>query len=262
MKTSDIMIGVQKALELGINTELKEIFNHNYRRLTENELQLDRVPHLMLQLISSFAKTKDLFHNAWVEKKDKGKIEFMGEYIYNLNYSISLSFDYLVTLMNISNINDEDILKYYKTLMSERDLTDAYYFEDNALKTVMCFARHNNIERHVYNNPDINLRPSIHFEQSTYAAGENFLKPGRIVNDIYGELIWKNTAEIIHHISKSYLKFLNIQSVESDVSEYHKEIMEVWLHFFCLMDLWGNDYDSIGRIYSVINYIKNNPTNE
>ena len=173
------------------------------------------------------------------------------ELIYKTNLSYSKALNALIKFMASCNIGPDDILNYYETLLNELNLSDAYLFKENTLQTCMQYARHNNIQERIYNNPDINLRPII----LDKPVDDNFIKACRVKDPYYLSLLSQQSWMVTYSIQRSFAQLPT--DIEKDSDPFQKKVMEVWLYFFKLMDLLGHNDDSIGRIYSVYYYLKN-----
>mgnify|MGYP000995098795 CR=1 FL=1 len=148
----------------------------------------------------------------------------------DFNICLSKALATMIRLMSASNMGRDDIANYYETLLKELKLYDAIFFNKDILNTATQYGRHTNIMDHIYNNPDINLRPSVMGKD----VFDNFVKGGRILNPSYFQIYlnknWELTTKIINALNKLP------NDNESDFSNYHLQLMESWLHFFSLLD--------------------------
>jgi len=250
----DIKEWVAKAPELEIGKELEQIFDKqltcSYLPSTFNR---DVSLKVSRELTTSIAKCYQLYMGILKSKANPDLFDEaqLTDYTYKFNYEFALSFSKLIDLLRTANVNTDDILNYYETLLTQLKLSDAYFQPEDILLTAMQYGRYNNIVEQVYNNPEINLR-KLNLKIN---LPENFLKAGRIIDPVYGQILaegcWALTYNIL--ISDTYLPV----DIEADFEKYQNQVMESWLYFFKLADLLGHDQDSMGRIYSVYYYSLN-----
>jgi hypothetical protein len=170
-------------------------------------------------------------------------------YLLNFNLAMGESLYALSILVTSANIDESSVINYYETLLKERGLYDAIFFNGHPIQTVMNYARNNNIMAQVYNNPDLNLRPiklGVH-------QGDNFYKGGKIITPVYTQIYGEQLWQVTHALNS-----LSSIPALSDTQKYQESIMELWLQFFKLMDLLGYCWDSVTRVYSVYHNLRNN----
>lgn len=166
-------------------------------------------------------------------------------YQYNINFEIGKAIGNFIDLMSATNIQPDDILNYYETLLSSLKLADAYLLGDNILGTAFQYGRHCNVMARVYNNPEVNLRPAIR----DIPTDDDFFKACRILNEGYKDVMDKCLLDTSFSLIEAY-KLLP-KSIEGNFDPYQNWIMESWLQFIKLLDLLVVDNNSFGRLYSV-----------
>lgn len=226
--------------ELELGNEFQQMFI-----LSKNLTPGERVADLnTFQLV--LGKTYNVYHDMLIitqtvppnEIDDKVNLN----YCIDFNFHTSLALDNLIQVMIKANITPDDILNYYEALLTEINLK-GFLFPENILLTCMQYARHNNIMAQIYNNPEINLRPSRLMD-----FPDNFYRGGKVIDPVFDRLLSLQLWEIIYNITRY------VSDEGKEELDKHKKLMEVWLQFFKLLDLLGHDFDSVGRIYSVFNY--------
>lgn len=252
---------VEKAPELDISNELSQIFTLGKSCIDPADIgNLDKIRLALHDMTKNLILPWDCykFNLIIFINNDNKTSENKIKYLFQFNYELSKTFDKLINLMVLSNVGADDILNYYETLLTEMQLKDTFFFPENALQTITQFSRHCNILLKIYNNPEVNLRPNIYNEEAKSLGigdAESFIKSGRILNDGFLGLLTQQMWDTSFYFNKLALLMDNYDP-STDQKTFHLFLMEGWLHYFRMLDLLGNDWDSIGRLYSVINYIK------
>lgn len=252
---------VEEARELFGGDELREIFSFAETHFKKEDLgKLD----LISKALNEFSWSLNLPYKSYkVNLKHwlsgELNVEEKLHYVYQFNLDLSKTLDKLINVMVLSNVGPDDILNYYETLLKEWKMEDAFLFEKDVLQTVCQVSRYHNVLLKIYNNPDVNLRINVYREEIKamgISDSESFIKGGIILNDGFLGLLIQQMWDITYNINKLQLTFQDIELNPDTIDLFHKQLMEIWLHYFRMLDLTGHDANSIGRLYSVINHIK------
>jgi len=243
---------VSEAKELPLGNELEMIFENEKSDINPRLIyDIKEVKEHFYQLMVHCTEAHSIYID-FMEKSlnNQGSMETKQEYLYNFNWEITLALSRLVSLIMYSDIKYNDIKNYYETLLNEYKLSDAYFFEKNMVQTCSQYARYNNINEGIYNNPDFNLRPIVIRNDFN---DELFISGGKILNPNYSLYLASNLWQFNMAIIKS---FNYLDQKHPDFEKYNKQLMEGWLRFFKLLDLLGHTAESIGRLYSVFIHVK------
>lgn len=191
-----------------------------------------------------YKKLKSIEESAFTDKQVVNE-----EFTYNANFEVAKALSNFIDLMSATNINPDDIKNYYETILTALKLDDAFMF-DSTLATAIQYGRYCNIQDHVYNNPEVNLRPSVR----TFDLVDSFNRGCRIVNHGYLTILDKSLLDNSFSLIEAY-KVLP-KSIEGNFDPYQNWVMESWLQFIKLIDLLGLDVDALCRVYSVYYFDK------
>ncbi len=235
---------VEKAphLQLGVD-ELYQMFALAYLPSAQDLLALKyKITDLHIALSNKFASYQRVISLNQIDNKDK-EIESL---VYETNLSDGKCLFTFIELLCLSGIGFNDVKNYYESLLVNLKLDDAYFFADNMSKTCTAYARHNNIQDHLYNNPEINLRP----RHLPGEVNESFILSNRIFDIVLLDILAKDLWKIMLHLGNA---LNNIK----DSKKYQIELMESFLRLFKSFDMVGHNADSTGRVFSVYNFIIN-----
>lgn len=212
-----------------------------------------RIPYIsdtILSIIGSLSDTHRLYNSAIKISHINGSEREISNFLDDCNLQSGKAFYDFTTLLGLSNIGYHDISNYYNSLLTEKKLKDGYFFDNQMLQTAMQYGRFNNIGDQVYNNPTINRR-AINLP---HEPEDDFCKAFRILNpaltDILSRDLWELTTSLL-------LALKQLKESSPDINKFHLEIMEAWLRFIKCMDIVGHNWLSLGRVFTVYNYIIN-----
>jgi hypothetical protein len=242
---------VKEAPELDFGNELSQIFIKQSEISYISSVYDPRVNRkTMLSFLGNISKAYGLYMGILMAKANPELYDGYdkNKYLYNFNFEIATSLANLIDFVSSVNIGEADINNYYENLLTQLKLDEGFYFPNATLKTCMAYARLQNIRDQVYNNPEVNLRPVVRYN----GKDDNFIKAGRIIDEVYANILQLNCWAISHN---SILSNLMIpKSIEQSFDQYQNQLMAIWIFYFKLLDLLGHDDDSVGRIYSVYYY--------
>lgn len=238
-----ITIGVEGLPKPPIDLSTKEsqiLIRDFINRTTEELSEAYAVYEEMVNLNDSSTKDDETFNK-------------LKSLLYNFNEKISDSLHFLIELLIYSNIDEDDIQRYYDILLGELNLKDVILFE-NMGKTIFAYARHINVyHNQLYHGSELKRKPFLQHPE------DQFLQGGRLLNADMLEIVKTFSWDIVHNLqlAAGFLKnkaWKNTFS-EIDIDSYHKQIMEAFLSYFVLMDILGYNEEGLARIYAVKNHI-------
>ncbi len=191
-----------------------------------------------------------------LENRDKPKEQIdLIPHLQNFNEEVSDALHFMVELFIYCNISPDDIAKYYQQLLEELNLADAFYFETDLLGTALSYARHCNIDRAIYNNPEYRAIPIILDKD----LEDEFLRGGRKLSipleDEHRKQLWDITYSF--NLARNMLKNKAWKQTEmmTDQSRFQLQLMEGFLHFMRYLDFMGMTTESVFTIYFKKNLI-------
>ena len=196
-------------------------------------------------------------YTKFLDKVESSTIQSIAEnqklsYLYELNSTMGYLLRELVYLTLLSKMNNEDIHNGFTNLCHDYQ-SEHFITEMQQLQTLTKFARFVNIQQQVYNNPEINLRPIVHYQAQKdfdLPANEPFLQAGKIVNISFLQLLHRyvfNLTLCTYELKRS----LDLGEMKLDNKIYSGKVLQLWLNVFTMLDGMGYDWESIQRIYAV-----------
>lgn len=173
-------------------------------------------------------------------------------YLYDINLSMGNVVMELVKLTLLSKMNNRDIHNGFTNLCN-RYQSEYLVTEEHQLQTLTKFARFVNIQQQVYNNPEINLRPIVHYQAQAefdLPVDEPFLLAGKIVNQSFLGLLHRYVFNVTM-CTYELVRSLELDEMKLDNQVYSEKVLQLWLNLFAMLDGMGYDWNSIQRIYTV-----------
>ncbi len=174
------------------------------------------------------------------------------EYLYSFNLSMGKSIKHLIDLTLFSKLNNQDIHNGFTNLCNQYQV-EYFITNEHQIQTLTKFARFVNIQQQVYNNPDVNLRPIVHYQAHKdfdLPADELFLSAGKIVNGNYLLVYHRHIFNIMMCCSE-LSRSLELNEIKQDNKIFGEKVLQLWVNIFTMLDGFGYDWNSIQRIYIV-----------
>jgi hypothetical protein len=181
-----------------------------------------------------YDEVKSKFEN---ENYTKGEIvEELVNSLWEFNMKLMEALGIWVDILDSMEITSQDIVSYYKTLMKERNLYEAYNFDDG-LRFSFIYGRHTNAyDERISGRGGFNIVPANEVKND-YRRGF----AGRIIDRervmVYEQNIWqmvKSVYDFVNHFHKS----------GSQISSIREKAMIVWLYIFKIFDLLDLEADA------------------
>lgn len=244
----DKYIGIEKLPPYPIDIDSKD----------HQQLIKDFISRILEELAEGFESHLEML-DGWEENMQKNntpneKVDLI-PHLQNYNEEMADALHFMVELLIYCNIMTDDIANYYRQLLGELNLDEAFYFETDLLETILQYARYCNINRELYNNPEYRAPLLI----SDKDLKDEFLRGGRKISttiaDEHRKQLWDITYSF--NIARNMLKNKPWKQTEmmTDQTRFQHQLMEGVLHFFRYMDFIGMTSESIFTIYFKKNLI-------
>lgn len=174
------------------------------------------------------------------------------EYLYAFNYSVGESIIKLINLTLSSKLNNQDIHNGYTNLCNKYQV-EYLVTEEQQLHTITKFSRFINIQSQVYNNPEVNLRPIVHYQAHIdfdLPADELFLVAGKIVNHSFLGIYYGYVFNLIM-CCEELVRSIELNEIKLDNQVFSGKVLQLWVNTFTMLDGFGYDWNSIQRVYAV-----------
>lgn len=247
---------LSKVKDLELQQELQDMFRIAWDAIDKTHVEdglaiYSRISSLPLTIAKSA-----WYYQRFLDKVEQHTIPQIPEkekleYLYSFNMSMGHTLKCLIDLTLLSKLNNQDIHNGFVKLCRDRNIESLV--SSQQIDTLMSFARYVNIQQQVYNNPDVHLRPIVHFQAQKdfdLPVDEPFLHAGKIVNQSYLTVYNQHIVNILMCIYELH-RSLIVDEIKLDREMYSEKVLQLWVNVLAMFDGLGHDWNSIQRIYAV-----------
>ena len=238
------------ARELPLTEELYEMFKIGFHKGIG--MNNNHIPKILLAIGNMAITYGRMLDNVNDKAITNISSKIQEKYLYDINFEMGNILINCIGLSINQKLNNADIHNGFVNLCENFEMPELIY-KDHEIRTLVDFSRSMNIRlHHIYNNPDISLRPIVSItKDDSFSKPSNdlFFTGGKVIDDSFLPVLNKMAMNIVMVCSLLTESLEAGESADKKVTE--ERIINLWVTVFSLYDLMGHSWDSIQRLFSV-----------
>ena len=206
------------------------------------------VSRLVIELSEAYTEYKKIYQQGYIENNSA----MIDQAIKEFNLEIADCTHFFIELYVLVGLTVDDFKIYYHQHLKAKGLVDTYNYDANVLRTIMSYARHENLFDMLYSAPQGYklLMEDAAMPDYTYQAGR------RLAGDSPTQL-----AVLLWHVVNTYSEVINLlkkkghrtNSPDTDNVGFRNKLLEASISLFRAYDFMGLDEYGIWEGYKEVN---------